>query len=186
MLLIEYHHDSECMYCIYCKRVMKRNNQQPRCQNSRITDVQKHKRQSSNHCVATESYIMGLSGATVTTGFHRLTTECEEAIIAAMKNIYWLANKRRQALLKYNSLNSLKKKKRLQNCLLVEDLDVMLRISIEGLPIEQFDFSRALNVHVYKSTRQHRSFQKETFVLATVTCYCSFFPMKLHLTHNCF
>ena len=64
--------------------------------------------------MATESYIMGLSGATVTAGFHRLTTECEEAIIAAMKNIYWLANKRRQALLKYNSLNSLKKKKRLQ------------------------------------------------------------------------
>ena len=58
----------------------------------------------------------------------------------------------------FSSVNRIKT--RLQNHLLVENLDVLLRISIEGPPIEEFDFSRALNV--YKSTRQHRIFQKNT------------------------
>ena len=104
-LWLEYDHESECMYCTYCKEAKKNNSYTTGCQNFRITNVKKHA-SSRDHRVAAESYVMRLSGATVTAGFHRLTTEHEEAIIAAMGNIYWLA-KEDIASLKYNSLNSL-------------------------------------------------------------------------------
>ena len=59
----------------------------------------------------------------------------------------------------FSSANCIKT--RLRNHLLVENLDVLLRI-IEGPPNEEFEFSKALEI--YKSTRQHRIFRThETF-----------------------
>ena len=58
----------------------------------------------------------------------------------------------------FSSANRIKT--RLRNRLLVENLDVLLRIVLEGPPLEEFDFVRALSL--YKSTRQHRIFQKNT------------------------
>ena len=55
---------------------------------------------------------MKTSGATVTASLRRLTTINEEAVLAALRNIYWLA-KEDVASLKYNSLNELTK---LQGC----------------------------------------------------------------------
>ena len=49
----------------------------------------------------------------------------------------------------FSSANRIKTK--LRNRLLVESMDVLLRISIEGPPLQQFDFSRALDI--YKGTR---------------------------------
>ena len=63
---------------------------------------------------------MKVSGATVTAGFQRINTEREEAVIAALKNVYWLA-KEDIASMKYNSLNSLVK---LQGCDQIENLYV--------------------------------------------------------------
>ena len=104
-LWLEY--DGERMYCTYCKEAKKNNSYTGGCLNFRITDIQKHA-SSRDHRMATESYAMRLSGATVTAGFHRLTTEREEAVVAAMRNVYWLA-KEDIASLKYKSLNSLVK-----------------------------------------------------------------------------
>ncbi len=56
----------------------------------------------------------------VAAGFLRLTTEREKAIIAAMRNVYWLA-KKDIASLKYKSLNSLVK---LQGCDNIQNLYV--------------------------------------------------------------
>ena len=108
-LWLEY--DGEAMFCTYCKATKKSSSYTTGCHNFRVTDVQKHAR-SKDHRAATESYAMKLSGATVSAGFYRITTEREEAVIAAMMNIYWLA-KEDIASLKYNSLNSLLK---LQGC----------------------------------------------------------------------
>ena len=47
-------------------------------------------------------------------------------------------------------------KTKLRNRLQIPTVDILLRISIEGPPTDQFDFSRALNQ--YKSSRQHRIF----------------------------
>ena len=49
-------------------------------------------------------------------------------------------------------------KTKLRNRLHTDTVDNLLRISIEGQPIDKFDFSKALTM--YKSTRQHRMFHK--------------------------
>ena len=63
---------------------------------------------------------MKLSGATVPAGFYRLTTEHEQAIVSAMRNVYWLS-KEDVASLKYNSLNKLVE---LQGCECIRNLYV--------------------------------------------------------------
>ena len=89
------------MYCTYCEELSKRNSYTSGCQNFRITDIQKHAK-SKDHRSATETCAMKSAGATVTSGFSRLTDEREQAIVAAMRNLYWLA-KEDVASLKYNS-----------------------------------------------------------------------------------
>ena len=54
----------------------------------------------------------------------------------------------------FSAANRIKIK--LRNRLIVQSLDILLRISIEGPPIEQFDFTRALAL--YKNIKQRRIF----------------------------
>ena len=54
----------------------------------------------------------------------------------------------------FSSANRIKTK--LRNWLKVPTIDTLLRISIEGHPIDQFDFSKSLDY--YKKTKQHRIF----------------------------
>ena len=96
---------------MYCEETSKDNTYTAGCKNFRISDIQKHLR-SRNHSTSTETYIMKKLGATVTTALLTLATVYEEAVIAALRNIYWLA-KEDVASLKYNSLNELTK---LQGC----------------------------------------------------------------------
>ena len=95
------------MYCTFCKKANKSNTFTSGCKNYRVTDVQKHSR-SKDHCLASEAHAMEHSGSTVTEAFTRMVDECEEAIIATMTNVYWLAVED-IASLKYNSLNKLVK-----------------------------------------------------------------------------
>ena len=101
----------EKMYCKYCEEAKKKNSYTSGCMNFRISHIQKHGK-SRDHSAATEAYLLKSSGATVTHAVTRLTTMNEEAVLAAMRNIYWLA-KEDVASLKYNSLNELTK---LQGC----------------------------------------------------------------------
>ena len=145
----------------------------------------------------------------MTAALWRSTTINEEGVMAALRNIYWLA-KEDVASLKYTctSLNALTKlqgcdiithlyvgenakytspevvkemqlaliipvssapcergfsatnriKTKLRNHLQISTVDTLLRISVEGPPIGQFDFSHALDK--YKHSRQHRIFNK--------------------------
>ena len=108
-----------CMYCTYCLETNKHNSYTSGCQNFRTSDIQKHSK-SRDHRSATEAYAMKLSGATVPAGFYRLTTEHEQAIVSAMRNVYWLS-KEDVASLKYNSLNKLVE---LQGCECIRNLYV--------------------------------------------------------------
>ena len=112
-------YDGQAMYCTYCKDAKKSNSYTSGCCNFRITDVQKHA-SGRDHRAAVEAYAMKVSGVTVTAGFQRINTEREEAVIAALKNVYWLA-KEDISSMKYNSLNSLVK---LQGCDQIEYLYV--------------------------------------------------------------
>ncbi len=56
---------------------------------------------------------MRLSGATMTAGFHRLTTQREEAIIAAMRNVYWLAKEDNNSFIKIQLFELVSKPSRL-------------------------------------------------------------------------
>ena len=58
------------------------------------------------------------SGSAVTEAFTRIVDECEEAIIATMTNVYWLAIED-IASLKYNSLNKLVKQ---QGCASIDNI----------------------------------------------------------------
>ena len=103
--------DGDKMYCKYCLEIKKKNSYTVGCRNFRISDINKHTR-SRDHSAAAEAYLLKASGATVTSALSRVVSLNEEAVIAAMKNIYWLA-KEDIASLKYNSLNELTK---LQKC----------------------------------------------------------------------
>ena len=74
----------------------------------------------------------------------------------------------------FSSANCIKT--RLRNHLLVENLDVLLRI-IEGPPNEEFEFSKALEI--YKSTRQHRIFRDRNSTLL------NFSHLKLSRIQSC-
>ena len=54
----------------------------------------------------------------------------------------------------FSSANRIKTK--LRNRLKVSTIDTLLRISIKGPPIDQFDFSKSLDY--YRKTKQHRIF----------------------------
>ena len=85
--------------------------------NYRVTDVQKHSR-SEDHCLVSEAHAMEHSGPMVTEAFTRIVDEREEAIIAAMTNVYWLTIED-IASLKYNSLNKLVKQ---QGCASIDNI----------------------------------------------------------------
>ena len=106
-----YDEDLHRMYCKYCEQSNKDNTYTSGCKNFRISDIKKHSR-SRDHSAATEAYLSKTSGATVTAALSRSTTINEEGVMAALRNIYWLA-KEDLASLKYTSLNELTK---LQGC----------------------------------------------------------------------
>ena len=88
------------MYCKHCQEIQKKNSYTSRCKNFRLSDIQKHGK-CHDHSAAAEAYLMKTSGATITAAFSRMTSINEEAVMAAMRNIYWLA-KEDIASLKYN------------------------------------------------------------------------------------
>ena len=100
-------YDDSAMYCTFCEKANKSNTFTSGCKNYHVTDVQKHSH-SKDHCLASEAYAMEHSGSVVMEAFTRIVDDHEEAIIAAMTNIYWLAVED-IASLKYNSLNKLVK-----------------------------------------------------------------------------
>ena len=67
-----------------------------------MSDIQKHGK-CHDHSVAAEAYLMKTSGETIIGTFSRMTSLNKEAVMAAMRNIYWLA-KENIATLKYNYL----------------------------------------------------------------------------------
>ena len=116
---LRYDDVEEAMFCYYCKEAKKTNSYTSGCKNFRVTDVQKHA-QSRDHRLAAEAYAMKKSGVTVTAAFTKIIDLREEAILAAMMNVYWLA-KEDIASIKYNSLNELVK---MQGCESIRNLFV--------------------------------------------------------------
>lgn len=102
---LTYNEEDDRMYSEYCAQSRKANNYTSGSQNFRISDIKKHGK-SRDHSAATEAYLLKTSGATVKAAVQRLTTVNEEAVMAAMRNVYWLA-KEDVASVKYNSLNGL-------------------------------------------------------------------------------
>ena len=118
--------DGDKMYCKYCLEI-KKNSYTVGCRNFQISDINKHTR-SRDQSAAAEAYLLKASGATVTSALSRVVSLNEEAVIAALKNIYWLA-KEDVASLKYNSLNELTK---LQGCESITHLYVGKNASIQA------------------------------------------------------
>jgi hypothetical protein len=107
------------MYCKYCEEANKKNTYTVGCKNFRISDIQKHSR-SRDHAAAAEACLLKVTGATVTNALSKVMSLNEKAVMAAMRNLYWLA-KEDVASLKYNALNELTK---LQGCDSIDHLFV--------------------------------------------------------------
>ena len=109
-------YDGDFMYCLDAN---KKNSYTSGCKNFCISDIQKHAL-GKDHRSEVEIYAMKSSEATVPIAFQRISDEREEAILAALKNVYWLA-KEDVASLKYNSLNELVE---IQSCKFITNLYV--------------------------------------------------------------